>query len=53
MVTKPWRTTILIAPETRDGLKHIARKDQSYNDLLQDLILMFEKQRAIGEAKDK
>jgi hypothetical protein len=32
------RTTIVIAPEVRDGLKHIARKDQSYNALLIDLI---------------
>lgn len=32
------RTTIVIAPEIRDGLKHIARKDQTYNQLLSDLI---------------
>ena len=32
------RTTIIIEPEVRDTLKHIARKDQSYNALLLDLI---------------
>jgi hypothetical protein len=32
------RTTIIIEPAVRDTLKHIARKDQSYNALLLDLI---------------
>lgn len=31
-------TTIKVTPEVRDGLKHIARKDQSYNELFIDLI---------------
>ena len=53
MVTTPNRTTILVAPETRDNLKHIARKDQSYNDLLKDLIELFRKQQALGAVKGK
>jgi hypothetical protein len=32
------RTSIIINPDIRDGLKHIARKDQSYNELLAELI---------------
>jgi hypothetical protein len=35
---RPNRTTIVIAPQVRNVLKHIARKDQSYNALLIDLI---------------
>lgn len=38
MAARPNRTTIVIRPDIRDGLKHIARKDQSYNELLADLI---------------
>lgn len=32
------RTTIAIRQDIRDNLKHIARKDQDYNDILLDLI---------------
>lgn len=35
---RPNRTTIIVTPEIRNDLKHIARKDQNYNDLLIDLI---------------
>jgi hypothetical protein len=35
------RTTLSIAPEVRDGLKHIARKDQTYNELFLDLIQLY------------
>lgn len=35
------RTTLSIAPEVRDGLKHIARKDQTYNELFIDLINLY------------
>lgn len=35
------RTTLSIAPEVRDGLKHIARKDQTYNELFIDLIQLY------------
>ena len=38
MSGKPNRTTIVVRPDIRAGLKHIARKDQSYNELLADLI---------------
>jgi hypothetical protein len=38
---RPNRTTIVIAPEIRDSLKHIVRKDQSYNQLLADLIKLY------------
>jgi hypothetical protein len=38
MAARPNRTTIVVRPDIRDGLKHIARKDQSYNELLADLI---------------
>ena len=38
MAPRPNRTTIVVRPDIRDGLKHIARKDQSYNELLADLI---------------
>ncbi|HZD35442.1 MAG TPA: hypothetical protein VE130_09580 [Nitrososphaeraceae archaeon] len=31
-------TSINVRPDIRAGLKHIARKDQSYNELLADLI---------------
>jgi hypothetical protein len=35
---RPNRTTIIVEPAIRDSLKHIARKDQSYNELLVHLI---------------
>jgi hypothetical protein len=38
MTRKPGWTTIVLAPETRDELRHIARKDQTYDDLLNELI---------------
>ena len=38
MAARSNRTTIVVRPDIRDGLKHIARKDQSYNELLADLI---------------
>ena len=38
MIARNNRTTIVIRPEIRDGLKHIARKDQSYNELLAELL---------------
>ena len=38
MAERPNRTTIVVRPDIRDGLKRIARKDQSYNELLADLI---------------
>lgn len=41
MVTKSNRTSIIVRPDIRDGLKHIARKDQSYNELLADLIKLY------------
>jgi hypothetical protein len=31
-------TTILIRKQTRDGLKNIGRKSQTYNDLIEELI---------------
>jgi len=31
-------TTIVLSPETRNELQHIARKDQTYDDLLNELI---------------
>lgn len=41
MAKRPNRTTIVITPDVRDGLKHIARKDQSYNQLFIDLIQLY------------
>lgn len=34
------RTTLVIYKETLKDLKHLARKDQSYDDLIKDLIKM-------------
>jgi hypothetical protein len=38
------RTTIAITQDVRDSLKHIARKDQDYNDILKELVKLFESQ---------
>ncbi len=35
---QPMRTTIIVDPSTRDILKHIARKDQSYDALIMELL---------------
>ena len=35
-------TTIVVEKETRENLKHIARKDQTYDSLLRELILLKE-----------
>ena len=47
------RTTIIIEPAVRDTLKHIARKDQSYNALLLDLIQLHKDhvEKAVQEGK--
>lgn len=37
---RPNRTTIIVTPEVRDDLKHIARKDQNYSDILKELIVL-------------
>jgi predicted CopG family antitoxin len=36
-------TTIQIRNETRELLKHMGRKDQTYDDLINELILIKEK----------
>jgi hypothetical protein len=41
---KPGRTTIAVMQDVRDNLKHIGRKDQDYNDILKNLIELFENQ---------
>jgi hypothetical protein len=47
---RPNRTTIVIAPEVREGLKHIARKDQTYNELIIDLLRLHQDQlKPLGE----
>jgi hypothetical protein len=35
------RTTIDITPSIRDEVRHIARKDQTYDDLFTDLIKLY------------
>lgn len=49
------RTTIIIEPTVRDTLKHIARKDQSYNALLLDLIRLHKDhaEKTVQEIKDQ
>ena len=37
--------TIVIERETRDCMKHLARKDQTYDDLLNELIKLKEKSK--------
>jgi hypothetical protein len=49
MSRKSGWTTILIAPDVRNGLKHMARKDQSYNDLLADLIKLHTENQKVKE----
>jgi predicted CopG family antitoxin len=44
------RTTIVLTQDVRKELKHIARKDQSYNDLIIDLIRLHGDQlKLLGE----
>lgn len=37
------KTTILIESETRDKLRHIGRKMETYDDILNKLIRMYER----------
>jgi hypothetical protein len=41
MASRTDRTTIVIRPEIRNGLKHAARKDQSYNELLEEMLMIY------------
>lgn len=41
---RPNRTTIIVEPEVRKSLKHIARKDQSYNEFIIELIKLHNSQ---------